>query len=163
MEHTFYTGADCTCTYAELCWVCRNVVDGGLAVCKVCGGGEGSLTTDCCGRQITEEESDRIYNKGNLDFRDGQWIDLPNPTNQMWGLAKPLKREVVPMEEKKQNSTSIIVRLKEDPSKQMQVVIDFEKRELGVVHSSGLELLVIETAVIDDIALIHKVPKVKEG
>lgn len=47
---------------------------GGLAFCTVCGGAEGTLTTECCGRKITKEEEDRIYKQGDLDFRDGKWI-----------------------------------------------------------------------------------------
>lgn len=46
---------------------------GTLAFCTVCKGGEGSLTTECCGRPITEEESHKIYNEGTLDFIDGKW------------------------------------------------------------------------------------------
>ena len=51
---------------------------GGLAFCTVCKGAEGSLTTDCCGRPITEEEEYKIYNLGILDFRDGKWVNKPN-------------------------------------------------------------------------------------
>lgn len=51
-----------------------------LSDCIVCGGFEGTITTDCCGRRLTPEEEDRIYNKSDLDFRDGQWVDLPNST-----------------------------------------------------------------------------------
>jgi hypothetical protein len=52
--------------------------DGGLGYCAVCGGFEGTLTTDCCGRKLTPNEEDRIYRKGNLDFKDGKWVDTPN-------------------------------------------------------------------------------------
>lgn len=31
-----------------------------------------------CSRPITEEEEDRIYKQGNLDFRDGKWVDKHN-------------------------------------------------------------------------------------
>lgn len=74
MEHVWVTGDDCTCDGDRRCWVCLNVVDGGLGVCKVCGGMEGDLTTECCGRKITKEESDLIYKEGVLDFKDGQWV-----------------------------------------------------------------------------------------
>lgn len=159
MKHQLMDETDCTCkdTWHENdCWVCRNVVDGGLAVCRVCGGAEGSLTTDCCGRKLTPQEQDDIYNKGILDFVSTRWVSSPNPTNKTWDSCKSKKEEVM-TEPSKQNSTSIIVRDKKDPSKQIQVIIDFEKREIGVVHNAGMELLVIETAVLDDVALVHKV------
>ena len=47
--------------------------NGGLAFCTVCKGGEGSLTTECCGRPITMKEEHKIYNLGILDFVDGIW------------------------------------------------------------------------------------------
>ena len=40
----------------------------GLAHCKVCNGGEGSLPTVCPGREMTPEEEDAVY-AGTLDFR----------------------------------------------------------------------------------------------
>lgn len=49
------------------------LVQENLAFCTVCKGGEGSLTTECCGRIITTEEENRIYNIGDLDFIDGAW------------------------------------------------------------------------------------------
>lgn len=65
-KHKYF---ECKCG-EPICQFCS----GGLALCTVCGGGEGSLTTECCGRRITKEEEDRIYKQGNLDFRDGKWI-----------------------------------------------------------------------------------------
>ncbi len=47
--------------------------EGNLASCTTCKGAEGSLTTECCGRPITEEEVHRIYEVGDLDFVDGKW------------------------------------------------------------------------------------------
>lgn len=49
----------------------------------MCGGGEGSLTIDCCGRQITEDEVNQIYHKGILDFRDGDWVRKSNYTRNV--------------------------------------------------------------------------------
>ncbi len=46
--------------------------DDGLAHCTVCGGAEGSLTTECCGHSIGEEKLDSIY-FGGLDFIGGGW------------------------------------------------------------------------------------------
>jgi len=48
--------------------------DGGLGHCTVCGGFEGTLTTDCCGRELTEREKDEIYKMGTLDFAAGRWM-----------------------------------------------------------------------------------------
>lgn len=45
----------------------------GLAFCDVCKGGEGSLTTECCGRPITPDEEEHVYEIGDLDFIDGKW------------------------------------------------------------------------------------------
>ena len=70
MKHKWYK---CNCGQFG-CQFC----DGGLASCTVCHGGEGTLTTDCCGRPITPVESDKIYKEGTLDFRNGQWVAKPN-------------------------------------------------------------------------------------
>ncbi len=61
---------DCKCNGSG-CRFC----DDGLFMCTVCGGLEESLTTHCCGRQLTEDEEDRICH---FDFKDGKWIDLSN-------------------------------------------------------------------------------------
>lgn len=44
-----------------------------LAFCTVCKGGEGSLTTECCGRPMTTEEEEHVYDIGDLDFINGAW------------------------------------------------------------------------------------------
>ena len=49
------------------------LVRGELAFCTVCKGGEGELTTECCGRVLSQKERDEIYAFGNLDFIDGKW------------------------------------------------------------------------------------------
>ena len=50
-------------------------VRGELAFCTVCNAGEGELTTECCGRRMTEEERNRVYKIGDLDFINGEWIN----------------------------------------------------------------------------------------
>ncbi len=71
MKHTWY---ECNC-HQTGCMFC----DGGLGHCTVCNGFEGTLTTDCCGRKITEDEEDAIYKKGTLDFVNGEWVHkVPN-------------------------------------------------------------------------------------
>ncbi len=66
MEHKFVEHDNCN---KENCPVC----DGGLSICEICDGAEGSLTTDCCGRKLTSDELDRIYESEDMDFRDGKW------------------------------------------------------------------------------------------
>lgn len=46
-----------------------------LAYCKICKAGEGELTTECCGRPMTEDERNRVYKVGDLDFINGKWIE----------------------------------------------------------------------------------------
>ncbi len=65
-EHTWEKHENCNN------WSCPICV-GGLRFCTTCKGGEGSLTTECCGRPITEEEEHKIYKLGTLDFIDGEW------------------------------------------------------------------------------------------
>lgn len=83
MKHVFIEPKDCNCDKYEngqSCMVC----DGGLAICRVCGLMEGSLTTDCPGVESWSEYSERVY-KGELDYREGQgWVAEKNPTNQIW-------------------------------------------------------------------------------
>ena len=70
MKHVFF---NCHCNESG-CQFC----DGGLSWCTTCNGFEGSLTTECCGRHITLDEEDRIYKDGNLDFKNGEWVNEPN-------------------------------------------------------------------------------------
>jgi len=44
-----------------------------LSWCRVCGGAEGSLSSECPGRQLTQKEADAIYAK-TLDYINGTWI-----------------------------------------------------------------------------------------
>ena len=68
MDHQYHVCDDEHC----------NICNGGLAYCIVCYGAEGSLTTECCGRPMTEEEQDRVHMKQNLNFRDGEWKEESN-------------------------------------------------------------------------------------
>lgn len=45
----------------------------GLAHCKICGGAEASLPTNCPGTRMSEEIADEVQ-AGKLDFIDGKWI-----------------------------------------------------------------------------------------
>lgn len=72
MTHQFYEPGDGRhwCSESEdvprFCNIC------GLAICRVCGGGEGALPTDCPGVDLPSAAVDAIYG-GRINFRDGQW------------------------------------------------------------------------------------------
>ena len=69
-EHQLYKCVQpCQVTHCNIC-------DGGLALCTVCNGAEASLTTECPGRKISDEEQDQIV-KGNLDYNE-DWINKEN-------------------------------------------------------------------------------------
>ena len=48
----------------------------GCAACRICGGMEGSIPTECPGIKMTAEQSDDVY-EGRADFRDGVWVSGP--------------------------------------------------------------------------------------
>ena len=50
------------------------ICDGGLVVCTVCNGTEGSLPTECPGEAMTEEQQESII-RGGVDFVGGRWVD----------------------------------------------------------------------------------------
>lgn len=68
MNHKLITHKDCE---IQNCLIC----DGGLAICSVCGGAEGALTTDCPGIQLESYQLDSIHN-GDIDFINEKWIEL---------------------------------------------------------------------------------------
>lgn len=64
------------------CMVC----EGGLALCVVCGGAEGSMPSDCPGHRMEPEVQDAVY-AGEVDYdrREG-WVQRPS------GLAAFIRR-----------------------------------------------------------------------
>lgn len=46
---------------------------GELFSCSRCGGGEGSLPTECPGYRMTADQNDRVY-AGWVDFVGGKWV-----------------------------------------------------------------------------------------
>lgn len=73
MDHKlYYPGDDHHCPARDdvpgSCMIC----DGGLAICRTCGGAEGSLPTHCPGVRMTSYAEDQVYT-GRLNFREGQW------------------------------------------------------------------------------------------
>ncbi|WP_342025764.1 hypothetical protein AADC60_24690 [Cytobacillus pseudoceanisediminis] len=72
MEHDFYTSSDIS---PDDNWGQLNIVDGGLSICKVCKGMEGSLTTDCPGEPVPFDTDQKVY-KGEIDFVEGKgWVE----------------------------------------------------------------------------------------
>lgn len=43
-----------------------------LAHCKVCGGAEGTLPSECPGRRLTETEEASVW-AGRMDYRRAKW------------------------------------------------------------------------------------------
>ena len=62
------------------------ICEGGLSVCSVCGLTEGSLTTDCPGYTCWEEKNEEIYT-GQIDFRNGKWVNKPSPHSPNYGCS----------------------------------------------------------------------------
>ncbi|PEH40476.1 hypothetical protein CRM94_17335 [Burkholderia gladioli] len=81
VHHKLYTPADVK-NQPEGSTLRRLVEDGGLAICMVCGLGEGTLTTHCPGER-SGKYGDDVY-AGKVDFVGDRWIAKPNPTNQTW-------------------------------------------------------------------------------
>lgn len=65
MSHVFYECSD-ECSGCQIC-------NGGLAHCKVCGGAEGSLPTDCPGHRMDSTTEEAVY-AGDLDHQAGRWV-----------------------------------------------------------------------------------------
>lgn len=63
--HIFTYHNECDKDHCNIC---------NLSVCLACGTYEGGLTTECCGKRLTMDEADDIYN-GVRDFRYGRWIE----------------------------------------------------------------------------------------
>jgi hypothetical protein len=75
MKHVARVPEDCRCGgHTGRCGIC----DFGLIVCVRCNGAEAGMTTECCGRPITEEEQELIA-RGDLDFEMGVWFKDGRP------------------------------------------------------------------------------------
>jgi hypothetical protein len=65
-------------------WGQLNIVDGGLALCKVCGGLEGGLPTDCPGEKMSWDSSQEVY-EGKKDFLDKQgWVQQASTNSPVY-------------------------------------------------------------------------------
>jgi hypothetical protein len=71
VKHDFYTSKDISIHDS---WGQLNIVDGGLSLCKVCGGLEGALTTDCPGVRMPHDTEKSVY-EGEIDYLEGKgWV-----------------------------------------------------------------------------------------
>lgn len=81
VEHVLY---DCPGTAESGCPAAQdeprtcNYCDGGLALCTVCGGAEGSMPSECPGRSMTHREQELVFS-GVTDFYDGSWHEPRTP------------------------------------------------------------------------------------
>lgn len=93
-EHIYYDANNKNDIEFKSDWFQTNIVEGGLSLCKVCGGLEGGLTTECPGKSISNVVQDDVY-FGNIDFIYGEWtIGALNPTNKMWLYGKYIKTKL---------------------------------------------------------------------
>lgn len=67
-DHIWFK-CDCTKMYCQF-------RDGGLRLCTVCNGFEGTLTSHCPKTRMTEGQEDAVYKKGTLDFYEGTWREV---------------------------------------------------------------------------------------
>lgn len=65
MEHKLLKHEKCTV------WNCL-ICEGGLSVCVVCGGAESSLTSECCGRKLSDKEQYAV--SCGDDYKNGKWV-----------------------------------------------------------------------------------------
>lgn len=58
--------------------------DGGLSLCRNCGGFEGSMPTDCPGYRMTERTANLVYERA-LDYRRSEgWVNRPSKNWEGW-------------------------------------------------------------------------------
>jgi hypothetical protein len=65
MKHEYVKHDKCE---IDNCLIC----DGGLLVCTVCKGAESSLTTECCGKPLTDKDQYCVSNGD--DYENGKWV-----------------------------------------------------------------------------------------
>ena len=58
--------------------------DGGLFACTICGGFEGTLTTDCFNEKVDDEKLEEVY-AGKLDYRENRGWIKPDGTGTSMG------------------------------------------------------------------------------
>lgn len=66
LKHSYYEcSPECD---DSCCQFCR----GGLGLCTICKGFEGTLTIDCCGFELNSHILEAIYH-GGLNYKNGEW------------------------------------------------------------------------------------------
>lgn len=68
-SHVFYQTGDADVPDS----ICDRNGEVVLSLCRVCGGAEGSLPTDCPGTFMTEDQQDHVY-AGAIDFVGSTWV-----------------------------------------------------------------------------------------
>lgn len=68
-----------------------------LTICKVCGGSEGSLTTECSGENNHQKDED-VYS-GKFDFRYGKWREGICTRVMLWSPDKAIPNEIKYLQE----------------------------------------------------------------
>ena len=89
LEHTYID--NCGNPDCDTCPLCT------LTICKVCGGSEGSLTTECFGENSYQKDED-VYS-GKLDFRYGKWRPDICTRTMLWSSDKAIPNEIKYLQE----------------------------------------------------------------
>lgn len=89
LEHTYID--NCDNPDCDSCPLCT------LTICKVCGGSEGSLTTECSGENSYQKDED-VYS-GQLDFRYGKWREGICTRVMLWSPDKAIPNEIKYLQE----------------------------------------------------------------
>ena len=89
LEHTYID--NCDNSDCDSCPLCT------LIICKVCGGSEGSLTTECSGENSYQKDED-VYS-GKLDFRYGKWREGICTRIMLWFPDKAIPNEIKYLQE----------------------------------------------------------------
>ena len=89
LEHTYLD--NCGNPDCDTCPLCT------LTICKVCGGSEGSLTTECFGENSYQKDED-VYS-GKLDFRYGKWRPNICTRTMLWSSDKAIPNEIKYLQE----------------------------------------------------------------
>ena len=89
LEHTYID--NCGNPDCDTCPLCT------LTICKVCGGSEGSLTTECSGENSYQKDED-VYS-GKFDFRYGKWRPNICTRTMLWSSDKAIPNEIKYLQE----------------------------------------------------------------
>jgi hypothetical protein len=57
----------------------------------------------------------------------------------------------------------VIIRNRKNLSEQIQIIIDYETRKIGVVHNRGMEMIVIRSVLSNDVAVSYIETETEKG